>query len=319
MKETRQIFVVDGEVQGSDSMFKGSKGGLALEVKEREHIDDIIQVIFVREKNDVGTNGITKISLDKDSSARVLLCSHTLSEEDFSIEETIPIELKAGANLDLIIMQNEHNRSTHSTIMEVNMGEGAILRMNVITLHGGNISNNITVNMNGKHADCEIDGLYLSDGNQTVSTKVDINHNVPECKSYQLFKGILDGTSVTRFNGTILVAKDSQKTEAYQANNNLLVSNSAKAFTQPHLVIYADDVKCSHGATVGSLNADELFYMRSRGISFHEAQLLQQKAFAYSVLSKINSNELRERLSDLVEKRLRGEFSQCSDCSRHCC
>ena len=148
---------------------------------------------------------------------------------------------------------------------------------------------------------------------------MNIFHNVPECHSSQLFKGILDGESKTSFSGRIYVAKDAQKTEAYQANNNLLASKTAKAYTQPHLEIYADDVKCSHGATVGSLNEDELFYMRSRGIEKGEARLLQQQAFAYAVLEKVSNEHLRERLGSMVESRLRGEFSECSNCSKHCC
>ena len=190
---------------------------------------------------------------------------------------------------------------------------------NVITLHGGEISNEIEVNLNGKGGECCVNGLYLASGQQRVSTKVNIFHNVPECHSSQLFKGILDGESRTSFSGKIYVAKDAQKTEAYQANNNLLASRTAKAYTQPHLEIYADDVKCSHGATVGSLNEDELFYMRSRGIAKDEAKLLQQQAFAYAVLEKVANESLRERLHSLLESRLRGEFSECANCSKHCC
>ncbi|MBQ2134034.1 MAG: SufD family Fe-S cluster assembly protein, partial [Bacteroidales bacterium] len=183
----------------------------------------------------------------------------------------------------------------------------------------GEISNSIDIQLNGKGGECNVNGLYLADGNQRVSTKVNIFHNVPECHSSQLFKGILDGESKTSFSGRIYVAKDAQKTEAYQANNNLLASRTAKAYTQPHLEIYADDVKCSHGATVGSLNEDELFYMRSRGIAKDEAKLLQQQAFAYAVLEKVGNANLRERLHSMVERRLRGEFSECSNCSKHCC
>jgi FeS assembly protein SufD len=323
LSSTRQVFVVDGKVvKSADAKvadFIGDDGGFVLRLKENEILEEMLQVIFVRENGDNLLKYSTDIFLGANSSAKLLLCSHTLSQSPFKMEEKIPIRLEEGAFLDIVVMQNEHNNAIHHTDFEINMSKGAKLRLNIITLHGGDISNTFVVNLNGVNADCELNGLYLSDEKQKVSTHVDLNHNAPECKSLQLFKGILNGESVTHFKGRILVAQDSQKTEAYQANNNLLVSKTAKAYTQPHLEIYADDVKCSHGASVGSLDPEELFYMRSRGISLHEAKLLQQQAFAHAVLYKVSNSELRERLADLVEKRLRGEFTHCSDCSKHCC
>ena len=146
-----------------------------------------------------------------------------------------------------------------------------------------------------------------------------LTHQVPHCHSNQVFKGILDNNGVAHFDGLIKVVPDAQKTEAYQANHNLLVSPTARAYTRPQLEIYADDVKCSHGATIGRLNPDELFYMRTRGIPVAEARLLQQVAFTNEVVEKISSPELRERMQVLVEKRLRGEFSRCQNCSKNCC
>ena len=309
LQDTEQVFVVDG---------KGEKQGLSL--GKGEILPQMLQVIAVRSsqaQDDLSYS--TDYILAERAQAKVLLCSHTLSMEDFTTHETVNVELGEGAILDMVVMQNEHNKSKHSTSFKVQMAQGAVFNLNVITLHGGEISNEIEVNLNGKGGECCVNGLYLADGQQKVSTKVNIFHNVPECYSSQLFKGILDGESRTAFSGRIYVAKDAQKTEAYQANNNLLASKTAKAYTQPHLEIYADDVKCSHGATVGSLNEDELFYMRSRGIAKDEAKLLQQQAFAYAVLEKVGNENLRERLHSLLESRLRGEFSECANCSKHCC
>lgn len=309
LKDTEQVFVVDG---------KGEKMGLNL--GKGEILPQMLQVIAVRSRQaQEDLSYSTDYILAERAQARVLLCSHTLSMEDFTTHECVNVELGKGAILDMVVMQNEHNKSKHSTSFKVQMEEGAVFNLNVVTLHGGEISNEIEVNLNGKGGECCVNGLYLADGQQKVSTRVNIFHNVPECHSSQLFKGILDGESRTSFSGKIYVAKDAQKTEAYQANNNLLASRTAKAYTQPHLEIYADDVKCSHGATVGSLNEDELFYMRSRGIAKDEAKLLQQQAFAYAVLEKVANESLRERLHSLLESRLRGEFSECANCSKHCC
>ena len=309
LKDTEQVFVVDG---------KGEKMGLSL--GKGEVLPQMLQVISVRSGQAAQDLAYSSdYVLDERAQAKVLLCSHTLSMENFITAETVNVTLAKGAILDMVVMQNEHNKSKHTTSFKVQMAEGAVFNLNVVTLHGGEISNEIEVNLNGKGGECCVNGLYLADGQQRVSTKVNIFHNVPECHSSQLFKGILDGESRTSFSGKIYVAKDAQKTEAYQANNNLLASKTAKAYTQPHLEIYADDVKCSHGATVGSLNEDELFYMRSRGIAKEEAKLLQQQAFAYAVLEKVANESLRERLHSLLESRLRGEFSECTNCSKHCC
>ena len=309
MENTDQVFVVDGQ---------GEQRGLCL--GKGEILPKLRQVIAVRSSEAVeDLSYSTDYVLGEAAQAKVLLCSHTLSVHDFTTHEDVNIKLGERAVLDMVVMQNEHNKSRHSTAFKVEMAAGAVLNLNVVTLHGGEISNTVEVNLNGKGGECYVNGLYLADGIQRVSTNVNIYHNVPECHSSQLFKGILDGESRTSFSGRIYVAKDAQKTEAYQANNNLLASKTAKAYTRPHLEIYADDVKCSHGATVGSLNEDELFYMRSRGIEKNEAKLLQQQAFAYAVLEKVSNEVLRERLHSMVESRLRGEFSECANCSKHCC
>ena len=323
LDNTQQLFVANGIMQPSEVgeiVSAHGEKGYTLHVGKGKNIEQMLQIISVRtaactDELDFGS----RFELENCASAKLLLCSHTLSEDKFATKEKVEIELGENAVLDIAIMQNEHNNSLHNTSFNISLAANAVLRFHIITLHGGEISNTIDVNLNGKGGECELSGLYLANGKQRISNKINICHNVPECRSSQLFKGILEDEAITRFSGTILVAKDAQKTEAYQANNNLLASDFAKAYTQPHLEIYADDVKCSHGATVGSLNEDELFYMRSRGISFSEAKLLQQQAFAYAALEKITNPALLERLGNLVEKRLRGEFSHCQNCSTHCC
>ncbi len=323
LDNTLQFFVVDGDLQSNDcgSLSRRANGrGYDFCLGRGEIADKLIQIISVRseavKQNIEFSNSFV---VEKSASAKLLLCSHTLGESNFSTHEKMNVSVKENAALDLVIMQNEHNRSRHNTSIDIELEANAVLHLYLVTLHGGEISNDIKVNLNGKGGQCMLNGLYLANGSQKISNNVNLFHNVPECFSRQLFKGVLEDEAVTHFSGTILVAKDAQKTEAYQANNNLLASDYAKAHTCPHLEIYADDVKCSHGATVGSLDENELFYMRSRGISISEAKLLQQQAFAYEALSSISNQELLERLMSLVEKRLRGEFSHCSNCSTHCC
>lgn len=219
---------------------------------------------------------------------------------------------------------------TPKTRMEVKLERGALLRLDVVqetSLHlvvhlegdstlyfgsfsvgGSLIENDYEIDFDAPHSEAHLGGVYITSGTERFSTNVNVNHNHGDTLSNQLFKGILSGSSVARFQGRITVLKDAQKTKAYQANNNLLISPDARAYTRPHLVINADDVQCSHGATVGSLSQDELFYMRSRGISLQEAQLLQQQAFVHEVTDRLLTAESQEIILPLLEDALRNRL-----------
>lgn len=313
LKDTVQQFIVDGKVQGGRSPY-------SLHLERGQAMEGMLQLICVRS---AAMTAPLETSSDfrfgEDSSARILQCSHTFSLDEFKTTEKATITLEAGADVEFYVMQNEHNKAEHRTSYDISLAEGASLKMVFLSLHGGVISNRINVALNGRHASVDLSGLYLTDSRQLMDNSIDLNHFAPECRSNQIFKGILDDEGITKFYGRINVAPDSQKTEAYQANHNLLLSDRARAYTKPQLEIYADDVKCSHGATVGRLNQEELFYMRTRGIQEAEARLLQQMAFAYEVLERISNPELRDRMQSLVEKRLRGEFAHCRNCSKNCC
>lgn len=279
---------------------------------------ELVQVISVR-VSPARLSTRTVVNCASSGKYSVLLCCHTVGQERFSTNGQIEIHVQKDSSLDLVVMQNENSLSRHSSDYRIRLEEGSSLSLNIVTIHAGNVSNRIHSLIAGKKAVCNLNGLYLADGQQIVDTDVVLVHNAEETVSRQLFKGILDDNSRSRFEGEVVVSPVGQKTEAYQANNNLLISDSARASSDPHLVIYADDVKCSHGSTAGSVGDEELFYMRSRGISEKEARILQQQAFAGAVLEKVSHPELRDRLSCLVEKRLRGENTLCAGCSRGCC
>ncbi len=323
---TAQAYVTNGvlreEVRYGDSLMlsPGSEKGFTLVAAKNGSSAETVQIISFRDSDDVSDLFFgNTLRFEEGSVASVLLCTHTLTLDKFYTEEVVKIEVEKEANVNIVVMQNEHNDSTHKVKFDISVNEGAYLRVNVITLHGALLENNFDVKLLGKSAVCELNGVYLVDGTQTINTNVQMNHLVAGCLSSQLFKGILDDRAKATFSGRIVVAKDAQKTEAYQANHNLLISPEAKVYARPQLEIYADDVKCSHGATSGRLDENALFYMRSRGIGEQEAKLLQQLAFVYDVLEKINNQHLRQRLSDLVESRLRGEFGHCTNCSMNCC
>ena len=176
----------------------------------------------------------------------------------------------------------------------------------IVVLPGISADVRIAVDIVGPHSEVNISGLYLSNADERLSIRTDLRHRVPECISTQLFNGVAGGSSRVSFFGKIVVAPDAQKTEAYQTNRNLVVSDNARVETKPQLEIYADDVKCSHGATVGQLNEDEQFYMRSRGIPENEARILQIISFLAPVLAAIPDARTRESLSAEVEAAVRG-------------
>jgi Fe-S cluster assembly protein SufD len=160
--------------------------------------------------------------------------------------------------------------------------------------------------------------LYLVDKDQHVDNEVYVDHFGPNSTSYQLFKGILDDQAKAVFNGHILVHQGAQKTNAYQSNKNILLTDKASVNAKPWLEIYADDVKCSHGAAVGQLDPNALFYIRSRGLSEENARMLLMYAFAAEVINKISIGVLKDTIDDLVKKRLRGELSVCDQCVLNC-
>lgn len=184
------------------------------------------------------------------------------------------------------------------------VGKDGVLDLVYVVLPGVSTDLTISVDIEGEGAQVDISGLYVCAYDEKVGINVDLVHKVGHCTSRQLFKGVAGGSAKAGFYGKIVVAQDAQKTEAYQENHNLLVSDGAVVDTKPQLEIYADDVKCSHGATIGRLNEEEQFYMRSRGITETEARKLQMLSFLYPVIDNIKDEVNRNVISDLVGEAL---------------
>lgn len=180
-------------------------------------------------------------------------------------------------------------------------------RVDVVVLIPPGVSCDLHMNieLKGEGAEANVYGAYVCGADERVNVSVDMHHDVPYCNSRQLFKGIAGGSSKVDFYGKIIVAKDAQRTVAYQENHNILLSDAAKVDTKPQLEIYADDVKCSHGATIGRLNEEEQFYMRSRGISLEDAKVLQMISFIAPVLENIPDETEREKAATQYEADIR--------------
>ena len=198
----------------------------------------------------------------------------------------------------IFVQDGQLNRS-----VEVPSGEKA--EMVLLVLPGVSCDVRLDIRLVGEGAEANVYGAYVCGADERVKIAVDMHHDVPHCNSRQLFKGIAGGASKVDFYGKIIVAQDAQRTEAYQENHNILLSDGAKVDTKPQLEIYADDVKCSHGATIGRLNEEEQFYMRSRGISLDDAKVLQMISFITPVLETITDTTQREEIAMQLETAIR--------------
>ena len=266
--------------------------------------------IFVQNRN--------LIILGEQSRATIVQCDDSVDHQTGLINTLTEVYIGKHASLDHYKLQNKNNNSALINNIYFKQEENSALTSVALVLNGGIIRNYNHVTLNGKHAVADLFGLYLVDKHQHSDNQIFIDHAAPECTSNQLYKGILDDSASAAFHGQILVRKDSQKTAAYQSNKNILLSDKALVDTKPFLEIYADDVKCSHGATVGQLDTEALFYLRSRGISEDNARMLLMYAFSAEIIDRIKIEPLRIRIDDMVKKRLRGELSICDQCVLHC-
>ena len=202
---------------------------------------------------DLMTQHRNLIVLENNSQLNLVICDHTLSTSKFLTNSVSEIVVGENSKVDISRIQNEHNESVQLTHTFIHQEKNSSATSNFVTLHGGIIRNNIRIKLNGEGCESNTYGLYLSDREQHIDNYVFVEHAFPNCTSNQMFKGVLDDKAIGAFNGRILVQPDAQKTMAFQANNNILLTDDAKMHTKPQLEIYADDVKCSHGATVGPL------------------------------------------------------------------
>ncbi len=309
---TRAPHLSDGLV-AFNTMF--AQDGFFVHVPKGMVVEKPIQIVnILMSEEPLMTTQRNLVVMGDNSEAIIMVCDHTLSTGKFVMNTVTEGYVGKDARLDFYNLQNQHNATTQVAGFYFEQHENSHLATNNLTLHAGVARNNIELKLAGGHAQGHAYGLYLLDKNQHVDNFSYIDHAVPECFSDELFKGVLDDHSTGVFTGKIMVRPDAQQTNAYQSNNNLLLTNDAKMNTKPQLEIYADDVKCSHGATVGQIDENAMFYLRTRGINKEEATILLMYAFAYEVIEKIKVKPLREQIRALVEKRFRGELDKCDSC-----
>jgi Fe-S cluster assembly protein SufD len=306
----------DGLVHLNTAM---ASDGVFVYVPEGALLSKPIQVVnLVHSDNDVFSQHRNLIIVEKNAEATLIICDHALSPQKFLTNAVTEVYVGENSRFDIIRVQNEHNNAGKITHTFIHQERGSNASSNNITLHGGLIRNSTHHYLGGEGAESHSYGLYLADKFQHIDNYVNIEHAFPNCTSNQLFKGVLDDMATGAFNGRIHVQKNAQGTLAYQKNNNILLTDNAKMDTKPQLEIYADDVKCSHGATVGQLDDNSLFYLQSRGIDKRQASLMLMFGFAHEVIQNIKVDPLRERMDNLVMQRLKGELSRCASCMVKC-
>jgi Fe-S cluster assembly protein SufD len=306
----------DGLIHLNTSM---ASDGVFVYVPEGVTLSKPVQVVnLVQSDDDMFNQHRNLVIVEKNAEFSIIICDHTLSPKKFLTNAVTEVFVGENAHFDLIRVQNEHNAACKITHTFIHQEKNSVASSNNMTLHGGLIRNSTYHYLGGEGAECNSYGLFLADKWQHVDNFVNVDHAFPKCTSNQLFKGVLDDMSTGAFNGRILVRPDAQGTLAYQKNNNILLTDDAKMDTKPQLEIFADDVKCSHGATVGQLDDDALFYLQSRGINKREARLMLMFGFAHEVIQNIKVEALRERMDNLVMQRLKGELSRCASCMVKC-
>ena len=244
------------------------------------------------------------VSIEESAEATLIETYHNIGDHESLTNEVNEICVEKDARFRYIKLQNEAKGSNHTGTTQIQQLGKSFTHAVTITLAGGVVRNNLNMIMKAEFGESHLYGLYLLDGDTQADNHTIVDNALPNCYSNELYKGIMDGKSSGTFNGKIFVRKDAQKTNAYQSNKNILIGEQASANTKPQLEIFADDVKCSHGCTIGKLDEDALFYLRARGISEKNAQAMLLHAFALDILQQVEIEGLKNHIDQLISERL---------------
>ena len=282
-----------------------AQDALEVHVPARTRVDKPLEVVFVQRSASTAEHPRVLLRLEREAHLVVVQRFVNESEGASLCNAFTSIELDAAADLDHYALVDGRPHAFHVGFLRASVERDARLRSHAFAFGGALVRAESHVAFRAPGAEIDLGGLYVADEGEHVDCRTYVDHAVPHCLSRQLFHGAIGGRGHGIFNGEVLVRQDAQKTEAHQTNRNLLLSDAAKADTKPQLEIFADDVKCSHGATIGQLDADALFYLRSRALDENDARLLLTQAFAAELTERVRPLALQETLAALLETRLR--------------
>ena len=283
-----------------------SSEGSFIHIPKNIQVDKPIQIIyFSTGKNEsVLYQPRNLVVVDENSQVEIIEKYHSLNDNSVLVNTVTEIYANKKSNVKHYKIQNDNNTSSLIDNTFVSQEHSSSYSLHTFSFGGELIRNNLNIFQNDERIESSINGITIIDDNQHVDHNTLIHHRKPNCNSYQDYKGIFGGKSVGVFNGRVLVEKEAQKTNAFQANNNVLISDKAAINTKPQLEIFADDVKCSHGCTVGQLDKNALFYLRSRGIAEKEATALMMYGFANKVLTSVEIPEIKARINRIIANKL---------------
>ncbi len=297
-----------------------AQDGLLVYIPANKILEKPLQLVNILNATvPVMSNRRILVVIGENSQARMLVCDHTQNKaQKYLCNQVIEVVAEPNSVLDFYDLEESSSDTNRVSSMWVRQEQGSNVLINGITLMNGMTRNDYNVEVVGEHSETHLYGMAIAGDHQHVDNHTFIGHRVGNCKSNELFKYILEDNARGVFAGKILVAPDSPRIEAYQGNRNICLSPTAKMYTKPQLEIYTDDVKCSHGATIGQLDQEALFYMQTRGISAKEARMLLMQAFMSDVLDTVRLDALKDRLRHLVDKRLYGKLALCQECGNEC-
>jgi Fe-S cluster assembly protein SufD len=279
--------------------------GVFLKVKSGKALDKPVQVLYL---NFAGNNLIIQprnlFIIGKNAQAKVVESYYSANDTVYFTNAVTESFVNKNGILEHIKIQEESSSAFHISTTEIDLEKESVYSSYNINFGGKLVRNDLNARFNDEHGHCTLNGLYITDGSQLIDNHTLIDHAVANCQSHEMYKGVLDGSSRAVFNGKVLVRRDAQKTNAFQENKNVILSEDALVDTKPQLEIFADDVKCSHGATIGKLSEDSLFYLRARGIGEELAKTMIINAFANDAVRTISIEDVRDRIEQRVEAKL---------------
>jgi Fe-S cluster assembly protein SufD len=270
--------------------------GAYLGVPDGTIVEQPIEIVYLSQPADKPSISHPRILLFMGKTAQATVVERYIGDGAYFTNAVTEIALAEHAILDHVKLQQESTTAYHVANTQIVQSAHSTFTTHYLALGGALVRNEVRVRFDGEHSEATVNGLYLASGNQHIDNFTVIDHAKPNCASHELYKGILDGRAHGVFNGKIFVRKDAQKTDAKQTNKVLLLSDDATINTKPQLEIFADDVKCTHGATIGQLDAAQLFYLQSRGIPLDAARRLLTFAFANDIVGRLKLEALREEL-----------------------
>ncbi len=284
-----------------------AQSGVCVHVAKNTVIDSVIEIVHVCTGSYAGFTR-HHVAMGEHAQAKVVLTyASEATNECFSHVHT-SIEVGKQAHVNVEKVQLESSEMYSFSDEEIWQDADSVFQINTLTLDGNLVRNDLHIQVQGEHAETHLNGMYMLNGQQHVANYSTVDHQVANCESHELYKGIMDDKSMSVFNGKVFVRKDAQKTNAYQSNANVLISDDSNVNSKPELEIYADDVKCSHGSTTGQLDDDAIFYLRARGLSEKSAKQLMLTAFMSDVLDKITIPEVKAKVFKTINKRFNWEL-----------